>query len=158
MSTPFSSKLKVLLEQDLINLKQLTEVLEAESLAFSQSDNAALQPILASKNGLLSSIEQRAKLKARLMAESGLGIRPGQVQNILLSIPDAKLHALWDEVNLHLHHCKERNEVNGKIVAHSLSRVNKMMSILRGQQNAPSLYASSGSRTSLNTSRSIAQA
>ena len=72
MSTPFSSKLKVLLEQDLVNLKQLTEVLGMESKAFSQRDSAALKPILANKNSLLNSIEQRAKLKAKQQTHSKL--------------------------------------------------------------------------------------
>jgi len=136
----------------------MTEVLSNEANAFVDSNSDCIKTLLNQKTDLLTSIEQRAKIKARLMAESGLGIRPGKVEKLLLTIPDPELHSLWQSVNTQLLLCKEKNKVNEKIVSHSLKRVNQMMSILRGQQNTPSLYASSGRKKSLAAGQYIGEA
>jgi flagella synthesis protein FlgN len=155
---PFSSELKVLLKQDLTNLEQLSQILEMELDAFSNIESTSFQKILSKKNEYIGAIESCAKEKARILSESGLGIRPGHVESALLKVPDPELHDLWAKVKNQYTECQNRNEINGKVAAHSLSRVQKMMFILRGQNGSPSLYGKKGYQTSLSTQQTIAQA
>jgi flagellar biosynthesis/type III secretory pathway chaperone len=155
---PFTLKLKELLKQDLTNLQHLHQTLELELEAFGKSESSAFQNIISKKNEYIGAVESCAIEKAKLLSESGLDIHPGQVEKTLLKLPDPELHELWAQVKNQYTICQNQNEINGKVATHSLNRVQKMMFILRGQSESPSLYSNKGNQTSLSTQQTIAQA
>jgi len=155
----FVEQLTALLESDLIELDQLELVLGQEKSSLQQRDRIALDKITVQKQQIIQSVEKRAKQKAALLANSSLKIRPGQVREKLTSLNNPNLLAVWDRAAVKLETCKQRNQVNGAIISHSLMRTNRLMNILRGQTSLPATtYGQSGKTRNYGGSTTIARA
>ena len=151
-------RLKTLLQEDLNDLANLNEILQKERAAIKDRSTDDIQKISAEKSSSLKSIEYRAKQKAQLFVAAGYSIKAGAFEQAVVKMNNPELNTLWTEVNQALRHCKEQNTVNGTVVSHSLKRVNKLMSIIRGQNNKPNLYGSSGREHAMGGMNSIAKA
>jgi flagellar biosynthesis protein FlgN len=151
-------RLKTLLKEDLNDLTHLNEILQKERSALKKRSTDSIQQISSEKSSSLKSIEYRAKQKARLFVEAGYSIKAGAFEKAVMETNDTELNTLWKTVNQALKHCKEQNTVNGTVVSHSLKRVNKLMSIIRGQNNKPNLYGASGREHAMGGMNSIAKA
>ena len=103
-------------------------------------------------------LESRAKVKARLIAKSGLGIKPGEVETKLHTLNDADLVNLWQTSRDKMQQCKDTNLINGNIISRSLQRTNKLMMIIRGQNKAQNLYGQQGKEQNYGSSHRIGQA
>lgn len=154
----FIEQLKHLLKQDISELSNLYKLLETEKETLKTRDSQTIKSIADSKQLIIHSLESRAKLKAKLIAKSGLGIRPGEVETSLKTLKDPELIALWQESRNKLSQCKDKNHVNGSIITRTLSRTNKLMSIVRGQNNSQKLYGQQGKESSYSGSQIIGQA
>ncbi len=154
----FISELKKQLHQDLNDLDKLTELLSREKDLLKTRDHEAIQKNLNLKSELVAQLDARSKQKARLLASSGLGIKPGQVEHALAKLNDSELMQLWQASRKKMEHCKERNQVNGGIISRSLQRTGKLMSILRGQSASPNLYGQQGKEQSMGGRHSIGKA
>ena len=153
-----STELKHLLEQDIKDLDSLEQVLTSEKIALQERDTPEIESTSKNKASLIQQIEARAKQKAKLLATSGLKIKPGQVTPALVSLGDTQLLNLWKESVVKLKQCKEHNEINGTIISHSLSRTSKLMSIVRGQSNKPNLYGQQGKTQSYSNTQVLGKA
>lgn len=151
-------RLKTLLQEDLNELAQLNEILQKERSALKDRSTDDIKQISSEKSAHLKSIEYRAKQKAKLFVEAGHPIKTGAFEKAILEMNDAELNSLWKKVNKALRLCKEQNTVNGTVVSHSLKRVNKLMNIIRGQNNKPNLYGSTGRENAMGGMNSIAKA
>lgn len=155
----FVEQLTALLNADFTELDQLDFVLGKEKTSLQQRDRVALDKLAAQKQQIIQAIEKRAKQKAALLASSPLKIRPGQVREKLASLNDPTLLALWDGSVAKLESCKQRNQVNGTIISHSLLRTNRLMNILRGHSSSPTTtYGQSGKTRNYGGSTTIARA
>jgi flagella synthesis protein FlgN len=154
----FADQLKTLLKQDISDLNNLTSLLELEKETLKTRNSSEIESIAKQKSTVVQTLEARSKLKARSIARSGLGIRPGQVEKSLSALDDAELLQLWQSSQKKLAHCKDRNQVNGGIIAQSLQRTNRLMTIIRGQHNAPNLYGQQGKAKSYTDSHKIGSA
>ncbi|WP_250658458.1 flagella synthesis protein FlgN [Alkalimarinus coralli] len=151
-------RLKTLLQEDIQDLTRLSELLNKERTALKERSNDSLKLLTSEKSSRIKSIEHRAKEKAKLFIDAGHQIRKGEFEKVIADIPDPELQALWRKVNVGLRFCQDQNTINGKVVSHSLKRVNKLMDIVRGQHNKPNLYGSSGKESSIGGLNSIAKA
>lgn len=155
----FVEQLSALLNADLTELEQLEFVLDNEKTSLQQRDRVALDKLATQKQQIIQSIERRAKQKAALLASSPLKIRPGQVRDKLAALNNRSLLDLWDNTVTKLDTCKQRNQVNGAIISHSLLRTNRLMNILRGHASAPTTtYGQTGKARNYGGSTSIARA
>jgi len=154
----FNEQLKHLLKQDISELCNLHTLLETEKETLKTRNSLQIQAIAKSKHQIIQSLESRAKLKAKLIAKSGLGIRPGEVETTLKSLNDQELMNLWQSSRDKLAECKDKNHINGSIITRTLSRTNKLMSIVRGQNNSQKLYGQQGKESSYSGSQIIGQA
>ena len=154
----FTEQLKGLLKQDIADLASLGNLLELEKQTLKTRDSTRIDTLSKSKLEAIQKLESRAKLKATLLASSGLGISPGQVQTTLATLNDDELMDLWKSSTEQLAHCKDMNEINGNIIARSLQRTNRLMSIVRGQHKAPNLYSQKGRQESYSGSHKLGQA
>jgi len=154
----FIEQLKQHLSQDLSDLDKLTELLRSEKELLKTRDHEAIQRTAKHKSELVGQIEQRSKTKAKLIASSGLGIKPGHVEASLSKLGDSELIELWKASRSKMELCKERNQVNGSIISRSLQRTNKLMSIIRGQNRNENLYSQQGKEQSLSGRHSIGKA
>lgn len=154
----FSKQLSSLLQEDLTNISQLEAILQQEREAITRRDTKNINRITQQKKELIQQLDGRAKSKATLLAKSGLGIRPGHVEESLRKLGDAELMTLWQESRSALENCKEKNMTNGLLISRSLQRTNKLMTIIRGQAKAPSLYGQRGKETSYSGSQHLGKA
>lgn len=152
------SHLKTLLKQDINDLDTLFNLLRAEKSSLETRDNEQITRLCAHKSELVKQIDTRAKQKAKTIAGSGLGIKPGQVGAALATLGDQELSALWTTSLEKLEHCKHANQVNGAIISHSVQRTSKLMNIIRGQSNTPKLYGQQGKSQSLAAGQVIGKA
>jgi len=153
-----TTQLKQLLKQDLSDLDQLSQTLSHEKSLLSGRDTKAIDASTKQKQQLIKQIESRAKQKAQLLSNSGLGIKPGQVIKALDTLKDPELSALWRNSVTQLKACKERNAVNGSIIERTLQRTATLMSIVRGQNSAPKLYGNAGKTKAVSNSQILGKA
>lgn len=155
----FVEQLTALLNADFTELEQLECVLDKEKTSLQQRDRLTIDKLASQKQQIIQSIEQRAKQKAALLASSPLKIRPGQIRDKLAALNNPKLLALWDQTTAKLDACKQRNQVNGAIISHSLLRTGRLMNILRGHSSTPTTtYGQTGKARNYGGSTSIARA
>ena len=154
----FTDQLKLFLKQDISDLSSLKTLLGQEKDSLKVRDNDQIQTLSQQKSELVQQIESRSKLKARLIASSGMGIRPGEVESSLNTLNDAELMRLWKESRKKLVDCKEQNSVNGNIISRSLQRTNRLMMIVRGQNKAQNLYGNQGKEQNYGGSKRIGSA
>tara|TARA_R110001592_G_scaffold138511_5_gene357734 strand:+ start:34115 stop:34588 length:474 start_codon:yes stop_codon:yes gene_type:complete len=154
----FTEELKELLKQDIIDLASLKSLLEQEKITLTTRNIQKINQLTEQKSKTVAQLESRAKLKAKLMAGSGLGIRPGQVEEKLFTLNDKELMSLWQTSRDQLNKCQEQNSVNGSIISQSRQRVTKLMTIIRGQNKTPNLYGQQGKTQAFNSSHRIGKA
>jgi flagella synthesis protein FlgN len=154
----FIEDLKKLLKQDIVDLIALDSLLEQEKNILTTRNTEKINQLADHKSQTINQLESRAKQKAKLMSGSGLGIRPGQVEEKLSELNDNDLMSLWHESTNKLKTCQQKNTVNGSIITQSRQRVTKLMSIIRGQNKAPNLYGQQGKTESFNSSHRIGKA
>lgn len=154
----FTDELKDLLKQDIIDLSSLKSLLEQEKITLTTRNTQKINQLAEHKSKTVAKLETRAKLKAKLMSGSGLGIRPGQVEEKLSTLNDQELMTLWQTSRDQLTECQEQNAVNGSIISQSRQRVTKLMTIIRGQNKTPNLYGQQGKTQSFSSSHSIGKA
>jgi len=154
----FIEQLKNLLKQDIVELDNLSKLLETEKETLKTRNSTQIEAIAKSKSQTVQNLESRAKLKAKLIAKSGLGIRPGEVESKLATLNDNELIKLWQSSRKKLTHCKDLNYINGNIITRTLQRTNKLMMIVRGQNNSQNLYGQKGKEHNYASSHRIGQA
>ena len=157
MST-FTEQLKTLLRQDIVDLDTLKKLLEQEKQTLTTRNTNQINVISNNKSQTVKQLESRAKIKAQLIAKSGLGIKPGKVEEKLQTLNDADLIHLWQTSRSKMQACKDINYVNGSIINRSLQRTNKLMMIVRGQNKKQNLYGQQGKEQSYGSSQRIGQA
>jgi len=154
----FIEQLKNLLKQDIVELNTLSKLLETEKETLKTRNSDQIEAISKSKSQIVHNLESRAKLKAKLIAKSGLGIRPGEVESKLTTLNDNELIELWQSSRNKMTLCKDLNYINGNIITRTLQRTNKLMMIVRGQNNKQNLYGQKGKEHSYAGSHRIGQA
>jgi len=154
----FTDQLKLYLKQDISDLSTLRILLDQEKESLKVRDNNLIEKLSQQKSQLVQQIESRSKLKARLIASSGMGTRPGEVESSLNTLNDDELMCLWKESRHKLVDCKEQNSVNGTIISRSLQRTNRLMMIVRGQNKTQNLYGDQGKEQNYGGSKRIGSA
>lgn len=154
----FIEELKKLLKQDIVDLTALNSILNQEKNTLTTRNTQKISKLAEYKSQTVTQLESRAKLKAQLIAKSGMGIRPGHVQEKLSELNDQELMSLWNESRDKLSECQKQNSVNGSIITQSRQRVSKLMTIIRGQHKTPNLYGQQGKSQSFNSSHRIGKA
>jgi len=154
----FTVQLKALLKQDIVDLDALKSLLEQEKRTLTTRNTTQIKKIAEHKSMTVQQLESRAKLKAKLIAASGLGMRPGEVEKTLSTLNDAELMTLWHESRNKLTNCKDSNLVNGNVISRSIQRTNKLMMIVRGQNKSQNLYGQQGKEQNYAGSHRIGKA
>lgn len=154
----FTEQLKNLLRQDIVDLDTLKKLLDQEKQTLTTRNTDQISLLSKHKTQTVQQLESRGKIKARLIAESGLRIKPGHVEEKLQTLNDDDLVNLWQTSREKMQQCKDTNQVNGSIISRSLQRTNKLMTIIRGQNKTQNLYGQQGKEQSYGSTHRIGQA
>ncbi|WP_164880868.1 flagella synthesis protein FlgN [Aestuariirhabdus litorea] len=140
----------------------LHNLLTQERKALEERDAESLESLLGSKNSLINLLNESASKRTQLLAEQGFEHnREGMKRYIATLSPEQseELSELWSELEEGLESCKELNLVNAKVLQHTRTAVDRLLTIYRGSAaKSVSLYGEDGSATRANEHRSITKA
>lgn len=136
-----SSELEQHITRDIESCKILLQLLHAERDALSERQLDLLEDILQNKAEHLQSLESSAQQRAQWLGSSGPGGPPLDHRwNNLLADHAPHLQPHWKNLRDLLQTCQAENEVNGKMLGRSQQTLNRVLGLLRGQNDAPTLY------------------
>lgn len=147
-----------LLQRQYDSARLMLRILDQEHAAISGNRLQDMEQLLAAKQQSIADLESLSE--AFLVLVLGPSRAKGNVVAETLRHYDPMgtrgLESLWREVELLLTQCRDKNNINGKIIALGQRRIQQALSILRGDElNAESCYGATGSRAAIGASRTI---
>lgn len=142
---------------DINACKQLIRLLNEEADALTSRKPEQLEDIIQEKAAYLVQLDQSATMRSRWMKVSNDQV-PAKWQSLLESFNNPAIKSAWDTLKYLLEECKVKNETNGKMLARNQQVFSKLVNIMRGQTNAPSLYTSAGKSSGGYTGGSVGEA
>lgn len=153
------TKLLHLINLDIVTAEQLADLIDREFAALGERDLNQLDSLLSTKTPLLALLDQHAKVRSQLLAELGLASDGAGLQILASNSPiGSELLQRCAVLNDLLEHCQAGNLRNGRLIRSSQTSTKSMLSILRGSNNPPSLYDSTGGTARTGLQRPLSQA
>ncbi|MDT8428274.1 MAG: flagellar protein FlgN [Pseudomonadales bacterium] len=147
--------ISTLIENDLANTEQLSQLLKNERLQLETRNLEALQSLLQQKTELLASIERNGKACKNLLQQAGF---PGTRQGMKEYCQQLGLEDSFTALQDNLRKCKELTLINGAIVHRSRINTLKIIDILRGIPTGAGLYTHAGESAHATEFRSLGNA
>lgn len=132
------------LQQELQLAQELLTLLQAEQQTLANNDAAQLGAIAARKQQVASALEGSARQRASLLPE-------GRASGLQINWPafsaeeQTRLRPRWKDLQNLLQKCRNLNQINGRVVAHTRAAVRQALNALHGEQPSGALYGRSGS-------------
>ncbi|MFZ5601438.1 MAG: flagella synthesis protein FlgN [Pseudomonadota bacterium] len=149
VSPKIAQQLLQVMEQDLVLAQQLKALLQEEKSGLEQRQYPAYQRIIKEKTQVLVQLDQTDNERKQLMASMGFNADRDGFFEFLKHVPSAwreKYSRCWEQLSDTLGACARLNRVNGKILAHSQTAMERLMQVIRGTHNQPSIYRANGRR------------
>lgn len=134
------------LRQDISACQNLLTLLDSERQALKARNPEQLEEVIHNKTILLLHLEQSAKQRSQWVTQSAAGQKSESLWLGLLRKLDPALENSWLEFRELLKTCQEQNEINGKLLARNQQVFDRLLAIVRGQQENSPLYTAKGSR------------
>ena len=145
MTQPLSlNAVQKLISGDINACKALLALLEKEQAQLKERDIEALSQIIEEKAPLLSQLEQSAEVRSAWARSQNVQDVAQAWQSLLTQLDSEKLTEDWRRLKVLLQQCKEKNEVNGKMLIRNQKVFARLLDILRGQNTANDLYNATG--------------
>jgi len=145
MYTPNPQELQrivLLLEAESSQLKKFLDLLEREESALVSGDTDGLLPITKEKNERYLQLQHLHDDRAMLVSRFGRGKGDDAIRSLCARMPKAL--ARWDEVLSLAEYARERNHINGQLIARHMQHNQAALSILTEAANHPQLYDAGG--------------
>ena len=147
-----------LIIDDFAPAQQLLELLQTESLALHGRDMPLLEEILASKQALITLLEQHGRKRSEILASLNLPTtRQGLEQLASHSSIGERLLSQSDVLTDLLAQCQAANANNGQSILVQQAATANQLKILTGGE-PPALYDARGSTSKLAKPRQLSQA
>lgn len=137
------------MEQDLALARQLRTLLQEEKTRLEQRQYTAYQQAVKDKTQVLLQLDQTDNERKALMQSMGLSADRKGFAQLLNHVPASwkeKFTATWDALSETMNSCARLNKINGKILAHSQTTMERLMQVIRGTHNQPGIYQANGRR------------
>lgn len=159
MSAPVSLKeIETQIQQDTAACEALLSLLTQERDALKDKNIDELERIIDKKAECLAQLEQSSRQRT-VWSQRFAGDSPDDAWDALLkSVNNSNIHSAWQKLKNLFVECRTANEVNGKVIARNQQTFARLLGILRGQADAPTLYTSSGSSSSGGSSNIVGEA
>lgn len=158
--TPSPEQVSAMLAEDSERIEQLQQLLEQEREILEKRDHQALADLLEHKNRLLAELGQHALQRQNWLRSARLSCDHDGWLRWLEQHPHLQSQkAQWNQLAERFHHCREQNEINGKVLARAQHTNSTLLNLLRGQsQSAPELYNAKGRAGSAGQSQPLTKA
>ena len=161
VSPKLAQQLLQTLEQDLALAMRLKTLLLEEKDRLEQRQYPAYQQVVKDKTQLLVQLDQADLERKQLMAGMGFNADRQGFFAFLQQVPASwqeKFTQVWEGLSDAMNTCARLNKVNGKILAHSQNAIERLMVIIRGGSQQPTVYQANGRRNMGPSQRVLATA
>lgn len=146
------------ISSDITACETLLELFEKEQVALENRDAEALAEVIDLKTPQLVHLEESARQRAVWATSANADPNSEGFQQIINELNQEKITKDWKALTSLTKQCKERNEVNGKILMRQQQVYGRLMEIMRGQTQAPNLYNAYGTATNNRASNKMDEA
>lgn len=149
------------IEQDIANCQQLLDLLEQEQTLLADRDFDGLDKLIDQKSRLLIKLDRNALTRSQWVANYQANTKDSPKEAVDAFAEAAKKHGLaehWFQLQALFKTCHETNEVNGKMMVRNRSTHQRLLNILRGQNNSGQLYNGKGTKHQGLSSSTLGQA
>ena len=150
VSPKVAQQLLQAMQQDLALSKRLKVLLQEEKISLEQRQYPAYQQVVKDKTQLLLQLDQADNERKHLMESMGFNADRSGFLAFVQLVPSSwkeNYMRIWEELSDTMNTCARLNKVNGKILAHSQNAIERLMVIVRGNSNQPSVYQANGRRS-----------
>lgn len=161
ISPKLAQQLLQVMEHDLALASRLQALLQEERTRLEQRQYPAYQQVIKDKTQVLMELDQADSGRKQLMQAMGLSPDHKGFAEFLGHVPASwkeKFIKVRDALSDTMNSCARLNKVNGKILAHSQTTMERLMQTIRGTHNQPGIYQSNGRRTMGISNRVLATA
>ncbi|MDR2093091.1 MAG: flagellar protein FlgN [Azoarcus sp.] len=145
MQTPAPAELQrlaFLIEAETSQLKEFLDLLEREKSLLVSGNDDGLLPLTEEKNERYRQLQRLHDDRAALLARHGFANDNAALRAFCASAP--KVLARWDEALAFAAQARERNAINGKLIAGFMRRTQGALSVLLSAAGQPPLYDAGG--------------
>ncbi|MCW9023747.1 MAG: flagellar protein FlgN [Gammaproteobacteria bacterium] len=154
--------LKSILSNITHSLQKLEQTLADEFTALSNDDFEQIQQTAQDKNTVFETLEKLEQQRQQHLADAGLDLNSTGVMAYLdrqTANIKSEMSQSWEQIEVLTQHCRQQNAVNGIILEKNRRRIEKALSILKGQiTDTHATYSANGKATSTQTSHTFAKA
>jgi len=145
MHTPTPQELQriaLLLEAESSQLRKFLDLLEREEAVLISGDTDTLLSITREKNERYRQLQNLHDDRSILVARFGHGKGDAAMRNLCGRMPKAL--AQWDELLTLASRARERNHINGQLIARHMQHNQAALSVLLAATDQPQLYDAEG--------------
>ena len=153
-----ASDIELQITSDITACQTLVELLSNEQEALKKQDSDALSRIIEAKIAPLQHLEESAKIRATWIEASSAEKASENWDQLLSELKSTKLKADWETLKKLTQQCRDKNEVNGKLLIRNQQVFGRLLEIMRGQSAGPTLYNATGASSSGNQSHKVGEA
>lgn len=137
------------IEKACVEAKNLKQLLVAEKECLQQRQFIAHQSLVKQKNQCLMSLEATDQERQQRLQGMGFNSDKEGFMLFLQQVPanwKDRFTGCWEELSDLMNACARLNKVNGKILAHSQSSMERLMAVIKGASQQMSTYQANGRR------------
>lgn len=144
--------------QDTAACQALLQLMQAEREALQKRDADTLGNVIEQKAHYLQQLERSAKTRTTWAQQVQAADPDSAWHQLLHNLRQPELQQQWNALKELMVECRQQNETNGKLLARSQHTFGRLLNIMRGQSEAPSLYTAKGARTGGSSSHNFGEA
>ncbi len=149
------------IEQDCSLANTLKRLLQEEKSSLEQRQFVAHQTLVKQKTEHLMALEQADNERRKLLSEMGFATDKEGFDAFVRQVPKAwqqRFQNRWEELSDTMNTCSRLNKVNGKILAHAQSSIERLMTVIKGATSQVATYQANGRKSLANNHRMLVTA
>lgn len=141
------------LEHDQQLAQQLKTLLQQEKSSLEKRQYDAYQLLLKQKTQYLMELEQADSVRRNALSTMGFSTDKSGFDAFIQQVPktwQTRFQRSWESLSDLMNTCARLNKINGKILAHAQTSLDRLMGLIRGNTHQVSVYQANGRRTTNN--------
>ena len=135
-------RIALLIEAEASQLRKFLGLLESEETTLISGDTDELLALTQDKNERYRQLQHLHDDRALLLSRCGIANEDGAIRGLFARLP--RVLARWDEVLTLATKARDRNTINGQLVAGHMQHNQAALSVLLAAANHPQLYDAGG--------------